>query len=159
MATLRIALVVFAAAALGGACGGDPTGTQEARSNVFNLAGPNRLEQDLSIAIDPEQFRIPGRHTLVMTSVIKNKAAVAVRLASRMCRFMDADFESTAALDRVDQVATCGAVQQLRDLAPGESTAPLTQRFLVQSGRGSYRLAVRHALDPEFRTEGSFQIP
>ena len=144
---------------LSAACGGDATGTQEGVSQVSNLAGPNGLAQDLRLYLDPERFRFPGRRTLVVTSTVTNGSSQSVRLRSRVCRFADDDFESTATLDRVDALATCGAVEQTIELAPGASIGPLEQRFVILSGPGSYQLTVRHALDPAFETGASFTVP
>jgi hypothetical protein len=143
----------------GTGCGGDATGTQEGVSQVSNLAGPSGLGQDLRLSFDPESFRIPGRHTLVVRSTVTNGSTQPVRLRSRVCRFFDDDFESTATLDRVDALATCGAVEQILELAPGASVGPLEQRFVILSGPGSYQLTVRHALDPAFETTASFNVP
>src|SRR5918992_5701756 len=40
--------------------------------------GPHGLEQRLTVAVDPEDFREPGFHTLLVTSNLTNTAAVTV---------------------------------------------------------------------------------
>ena len=141
------------------ACGKDVTGTQEADSQVFNLAGPQGLGQDLRVQVDPASFRLPGRHTLIVQSKVMNGSSQPVKLRARVCRFMNDDFQTTAELDRVDALATCSADEQTINLAPSGSVATVEQRFVVRSGPGSYQLTVRHALDPVFDTTVSFSIP
>jgi hypothetical protein len=121
--------------------------------------GPHGLEQRLTVAVDPEDFREPGFHTLLVTSNLTNTAAVTVPVTARVCLFFESDVQITAEADRFEPLISCGAVQQRTQLAPGASLGPMEVRYRLRSGTGVYTVRVRHALDPEFRAEASFRIP
>lgn len=122
-------------------------------------AGPSGLEQRLTAVVDPEDFRQPGFHTLVVTSDIFNTGSAPVTVSTRVCLFFASDVQITAEADLFEPLVSCGAVQQTSELAPGASVGPLQLRYRLRSGPGVYTVRVRHALDPEFRGEASFRIP
>ena len=121
--------------------------------------GPNGLEQRLSVVVDPEDFRQPGFHTLLVTSDVVNTGSTAVPVTARVCVFFDSDVQISAEADRFEPLVSCGAVQQTGELAPGASVGPMELRYRIRSGPGVYTIRVRHALNPEFRAEASFRIP
>jgi hypothetical protein len=131
-----------------------PGHSREARA-----AGPGGLEQRLVVVVDPEDFREPGFHTLLVTSNIQNTGSAPVMLTSRVCLFFESDVEITAQADRFEPLISCGAVQQTGELGPGEYVGPMEVRYRIRSGPGVYTIRVRHALSPEFRAEASFRIP
>ena len=145
-------------AACGGASPFDTTdGPGLARET--RAAGPGGLEQRLGVVVDPEDFREPGFHTLLVTSNVINTGSAPVTLTSRVCLFFESDLEITAQADRFEPFVSCGAVQQTGELAPGASVGPMEVRYRIRSGPGVYTVRVRHALSPEFRAEASFRIP
>lgn len=134
--------------------------SEQARSTRdARAAGPNGLEQRLSAVVDPEEFREPGFHTLLVTSDILNTGPVPVTVSTRVCLFFASDVQITAEADLFEPLVSCGAVSQTSELAPGASVGPMQLRYRLRSGPGVYTIRVRHALDPEFRAETSFRIP
>jgi hypothetical protein len=121
--------------------------------------GPNGLEQTLAVVVDPEDFREPGFHSLLVTSNITNTGTSPVPITARVCLFFESDVQISAEADRFEPLISCGAVQQTTALAPGASVGPMELRYRIRSGPGVYTVRVRHALDPEFRAEASFRIP
>jgi hypothetical protein len=132
----------------------DGTNAREAR-----VAGPGGLEQRLTVVVDPEDFRQPGFHTLLVTSNVVNTGTSTVPITARVCLFFDSDVEITAQADRFEPFILCAAAQQATRLAPGASVGPMELRYRIRSGPGVYTIRVRHVLDPEFRAEARFEIP
>jgi hypothetical protein len=128
-------------------------------SREARASGPGGLEQRLSVVVDPEDFREPGFHTLLVTSNVINTGSTPVTLTSRVCLFFESDLEITAQADRFEPLISCGAVQQTGELAPGASVGPMEVRYRIRSGPGVYTIRVRHSLSPEFRAEAAFRIP
>jgi hypothetical protein len=155
------AVLTLALAALAGCTGQSPLDTAEQLrlAREVRTVGPRGLEQRLRVVLDPEDFREPGFHTLLVTSNVTNTGAVAVPVTARVCLFFESDVEITAEADRFEPLVSCGAVQQTTRLAPGASVGPMEVRYRLRSGPGVYTVRVRHALDPEFRAEASFRIP
>jgi hypothetical protein len=135
------------------------TADQARLSREARAVGPSGLEQRLTVAVDPEEFREPGFHTLLVTSDVFNTGTATVPVTTRVCLFFDSDLEISAEADRFEPLITCGAVLARTELPPGESVGPLELRYRIRSGPGVYTIRVRHALDPEFRAEASFRIP
>ena len=151
-----VALIVLAA------CSGKSpldTAGQGGLARESRTVGPGGLEQRLSAVVDPEDFREPGFHTLLVTSNIVNTGSAAVPVTARVCLFFESDVEITAEADRFEPFVSCAAVQQTTRLAPGASVGPMELRYRIRSGPGVYTVRVRHSLDPEFRAEASFRIP
>lgn len=123
------------------------------------VEGPEGLEQRLTVVVDPEDFRQPGFHTLLVTSDVFNTGSVPVSVTARVCLFFASDVHLTAEADLFEPLVSCGAVQQTSELAPGASVGRMELRYRLRSGPGVYTVRVRHALDPEFRAETSFRIP
>ncbi|MFN2567645.1 MAG: hypothetical protein ABR499_21835 [Gemmatimonadaceae bacterium] len=159
---MRARVISIIALALLAACTGkspldaahEPGPSREART-----VGPRGLEQHLTTVVDPEDFREPGFHTLLVTSDVTNTGSATVPITARICLFFESDVEITAEADRFEPLVSCGAVQQTKQLAPGASVGPMELRYRIRSGPGVYRVRVRHSLEPEFRTEASFRIP
>jgi hypothetical protein len=146
--------------ALAGCGGNSPNAIDiEGIARDARARGPNGLEQRLTLSVDPADFREPGSHTLLVTSTVTNTSASPVSIASRVCLFFESDVEITAEAERFEPLISCGAVQQTTTLAPGASVEPMELRYRLRSGPGVYSIRVRHALDPEFRTQGWFRIP
>jgi hypothetical protein len=134
--------------------------SEQARSTRdARAAGPNGLEQRLTAVVDPEEFREPGFHTLLVTSDILNTGSAPVTVSTRVCLFFASDVQITAEADLFEPLVSCGAVSQTSELAPGASVGQMQLRYRLRSGPGVYTVRVRHALDPEFRAETSFRIP
>jgi hypothetical protein len=134
--------------------------SEQARSPRDGRAiGPNGIEQRLSAVVDPEEFREPGFHTLLVTSDVFNTGSAPVSVTSRVCLFFASDVQITAEADLFEPLVSCGAVQQTSELAPGASVGAMQLRYRLRSGPGSYTIRVRHALGPELRAEASFRIP
>ena len=95
---------------------------------------------------------------LTATSTIVNTGAESAHLTARVCLFLDADVQTTAKLDRFEPLISCAAVSAEGDLAPGASIT-LDAQFGVKSGPGTYALALRHSLTPDFRAEATFRVP
>jgi hypothetical protein len=151
----------FALILLAACAGNSPLNTAD-RGGVSHEAravGPGGLEQRLTLVVDPEDFREPGFHTLLVTSDITNTGSATVPITARVCLFFESDVEITAEADRFEPLVSCGAVQQATQLAPGASVGPMELRYRIRSGPGVYVVRVRHSLDPEFRAEASFRIP
>ena len=143
-------------------CGGQTvldTSEQARTPRDARVAGPSGLEQRLSAVVDPEEFREPGFHTLLVTSEIVNTGSAPVTLTSRVCLFFASDVQITAEADLFEPLVSCGAVQQTSELPPGASVGPMQLRYRLRSGPGVHTIRVRHALDPEFRGEATFRIP
>lgn len=121
--------------------------------------GPSGLEQRLVTKVEAPLAGSPYTAQLTVTSTIVNTGSATVSLTSRVCLFLDADIETTAQMARFEPLISCAAVSAARDLAPGQSTAPMQAQFGVRSGAGTYTIRLRHALSPEFRGEASFRIP
>ena len=81
-----------------------------------------------------------------------------MRLEARTCLLHDADIATTARLTRIDALVSCAAVNETRDLAPGETSSPVRQLFRIDSPPGTYAIRIRQALTPEFRAEASFEL-
>jgi hypothetical protein len=143
-------------------CGGHSaldTSDQARSPRDARVRGPNGLEQRLTVVVDPDDFREPGFHTLLVTSDVFNTGSAPVPVTTRVCLFFASDVHLTAEADLFEPLVSCGAVQQRSDLAPGASVGPMQLRYRLRSGPGAYTVRVRHALDPEFRAEASFRIP
>jgi hypothetical protein len=153
---LSLALIVVA-----GCAGQSPldTADQSAAAREARAVGPGGLEQRLTVVVDPQDFREPGFHTLVVTSDVFNRGSTTVPITARACLFFESDVQISAEADRFEPFVTCGAVQQTTQLAPGASVGAMEVRYRIRSGPGVYTVRVRHALDPEFRAEASFRIP
>jgi hypothetical protein len=123
------------------------------------VVGPGGLEHRLTVVVDPEDFREPGFHTLLVTSNVTNVGSADVPVTARVCLFLESDVQITAEADRFEPTISCGAVQQTTRLAPGASVGPMELRYRIRSGPGVYSVRVRHALSPEFRAEASFRVP
>jgi len=151
-----LALILLAACA-----GSSPLDTSDegGLSRDARAVGPGGLEQRLTVVVDPEDFREPGFHTLLVTSDVTNTGSVPVPITARVCLFFESDVEITAEADRFEPLVSCGAVQQTTQLAPGASVGPMELRYRIRSGPGVYIVRVRHSLDPEFRAEALFRIP
>jgi hypothetical protein len=121
--------------------------------------GPSGLEQRLTVVVDPDDFREPGFHTLLVTSNVMNTGPRSVPVTARVCLFFESDLEITAEADRFEPLVSCGAVHQTTQLAPGAAVGPMEVRYRIRSGPGVYTVRVRHALSPEFRAQASFRIP
>ena len=164
-ATLRLGrrLVSLATLATLGACSnGSPPGPADASlvgSRDGTASGPSGLEQRLVTKVEAPPAGSPYTAILTATSTIVNTGSAPARVVSRTCYFQEADFETTAKVDRFEPLISCAAVSMTTDLAPGQSTGPLDVRFGVRSGPGTYTLALRHSLAPEFRAEATFRIP
>jgi hypothetical protein len=155
-ALLTLTLIVNAA------CSGQSaldTSDQARAARETRVTGPKGLEQRLTAVVDPEDFREPGFHTLLVTSDVFNTGSAPVPVTARVCLFFASDVHLTAEADLFEPLVTCGAVQQTSELVPGASVGPMQLRYRLRSGSGMYTIRVRHALDPEFRAETSFQIP
>ena len=155
-ALLTLLLLVIAA------CNGHSsfdTSEQARAAREIRVDGPKGLEQRLTAVVDPEDFREPGFHTLLVTSDVFNSGSAPVSVTARVCLFFASDVHLTAEADLFEPLVTCGAVQQTSELAPGASVGPMELRYRLRSGPGVYTIRVRHALDPEFRAEASFRIP
>ena len=156
-AVLSLALLALVA------CGGkSPLDAEEGTSALSRDArtpGPGGLEQRLTVVVDPEDFREPGFHTLLVRSNVTNAGTAPVTVTARTCLFFESDLQITARADRFEPFITCSAVAQTTELAPGASLAPMEVRYRIRSGPGEYTVRVRHVLDPEFRAEASFRIP
>jgi hypothetical protein len=154
-------LLTIALTVLAGCTGKSPLDTAEqARlSRDTRTVGPSGLEQRLTVAVDPQDFREPGFHTLLVTSDVVNTGTATVPVTARVCLFFESDVDITAEADRFEPLVSCGAVHQATQLAPGASVGAMELRYRVRSGPGVYTVRVRHALDPEFRAEASFRIP
>lgn len=134
--------------------GDDGGPSREARA-----VGPGGLEQRLTVVVDPEEFREPGFHTLLVKSNVTNTGSAAVPVTARVCLFFDSDVQITAQADRFEPLVSCGAVEATTRLAPGASVGSMELRYRIRSGPGLYTVRVRHALSPELRAEASFRIP
>ena len=122
-------------------------------------SGPSGLEQRVVTKVEAPPAGSPYAAILTATSTIVNTGSAPVHVVSRTCFFQEADFETTAKVDRFEPLISCAAVSMATDLAPGQSTGPLDVQFGVRSGPGTYTLALRHSLAPEFRAEATFRIP
>ncbi len=151
-------LALILLAACGGASAVD-TSDKSGLTRDSRTPGPPGLEQRLSVVVDPEDFREPGFHTLLVTSDVINTGPAPVTVTARVCLFFDSDLEISAEADRFEPFVSCGAVQQTTRVAPGASVGPMEVRYRIRSGPGVYTIRVRHSLDPEFRAEASFRIP
>src|SRR5688572_33106268 len=83
-------------------CGGHSaldTSEQAPAARDVRLAGPNGLEQRLSVVVDPDDFRERGFHTLLVTSDIFNSSSAPVPLTTRVCLFFATDVHLTAEAD------------------------------------------------------------
>jgi hypothetical protein len=161
-ATIMLARVLLTLTLIAAGCGGQSAldTSEQARSpRDARVGGPNGLEQRLTVAVDPDSFREPGFHTLLVTSDVFNTGSAPVPVTSRVCLFFASDVRLTAKADLFEPLVSCGAVQQRSDLAPGASVGPMQLRYRLRSGPGVYTIRVRHALDPEFHAEASFRIP
>jgi hypothetical protein len=153
------ALALLAAVACAGT---SPLDTEDRATRLAGEArtlGPRGLEQHLTVVVDPDDFREPGFHTLLVTSNVTNTGPAPVTVTARVCLFFASDVEVTAEADRFEPFVSCGAVAQTRELAPGTSVGPMEVRYRIRSGPGVYAVRVRHILAPEFRAEASFRIP
>jgi hypothetical protein len=159
---MRARALSILALTLGPACaanspvdaGDDGRPSREARA-----VGHGGLEQRLTVAVDPEGFREPGFHTLLVTSNVTNTGPAPVPVTARVCLFFDSDVQITADADRFEPLVSCGAVEMTTRLAPGASVGPMELRYRIRSGPGLYSVRVRHALSPELRAEASFRVP
>jgi hypothetical protein len=158
LARTLLALTLVAAAGCSGQTALD-TSEQARSTRDARAAGPNGLEQRLTAVVDPEEFREPGFHTLLVTSDILNTGSAPVTVSTRVCLFFASDVQITAEADLFEPLVSCGAVSQTSELAPGASVGQMQLRYRLRSGPGVYTIRVRHALDPEFRAETSFRIP
>ena len=161
-ATLMFARVFLIVALTTAACAGQSALDASESGRVprdARIAGPNGLEQRLTVVIDPEDFREPGFHTLLVTSDVFNTSRVPVPVTARVCLFFASDVQISAEADRFEPFVSCGAVQQTTELGPGASVGPMELRYRIRSGPGVYTIRVRHVLDPEFRAEATFRIP
>jgi hypothetical protein len=158
LARTLLALTLVAAAGCRGQTALD-TSEQARSTRDARAAGPNGLEQRLTAVVDPEEFREPGFHTLLVTSDILNTGSAPVTVSTRVCLFFASDVQITAEADLFEPFVSCGAVSQTSELPPGASVGPMQLRYRLRSGAGVYTIRVRHALDPEFRAETSFRIP
>ena len=152
-----LALLALVASLGCGGSGGTPAGPLEAVPDV-RVSGPAGLEQHLVLTIDPDGYRPEVGHILHLTSRIENRGSSPVKVVARSCLLHDADISTTADLERMDELVSCAAVNETRDLAPGESTSQIRQMFRIDSPAGTYTIRIRHALDPEFRAEASFTV-
>lgn len=157
-ARARLTLLLLVIAACNGQASFD-TSEQARAAPEIRVDGPKGLEQRLTAVVDPEDFREPGFHTLLVTSDVFNTGPAAVPVTARVCLFFASDVHITAEADLFEPLVSCGAVQQTSELAPGASVGPMQLRYRLRSGPGVYTVRVRHALDPEFRAEASFRIP
>src|SRR3712207_3340096 len=108
--------------------------------------GPAGLEQRLTVVVDPDDFREPGFHTLLVTSNVINIGSRTIPVTARICLFFESDLEITAEADRFEPLVSCGAVEQTTKLAPGAAVGPMEARYRIRSGPGVYTIRVRHAL-------------
>jgi hypothetical protein len=154
-------LAAFALIVVAGCAGSSSLDTddQARLGRDARAVGPNGLEQSLAVVVDPDDFREPGFHTLLVTSNVTNTSSVPVPITARVCLFVESDLAITAEADRFEPLISCGAVQQTTQLAPGASVGAMDVRYRIRSGPGVYTVRVRHSLDPEFRGEASFRIP
>ena len=120
---------------------------------------PSGLEQRVTIKVEAAPAGSPYTAILTATSTLVNTGISAVPVTSRVCFFQEADFESTAKLDRFEPLISCAAVSMTSNLAPGQSTGTLDVQFGVRSSAGTYTLKRRQSLAPEFRAEASFRVP
>lgn len=116
------------------------------------------LEQRVTIKVEAAPAGSPYAAILTATSTLVNTGTSPVPVTSRVCFFQEADFESTARLDRFEPLISCAAVTMTSTLAPGQSTGALDAQFGVRSSSGTYTLKLRHSLAPEFRAEVSFRV-
>jgi hypothetical protein len=121
-------------------------------------SGPSGLEQQVVTSVAPAPVGSPYTAILTATSTIVNTGSASAHLTSRVCFFKEADFTSTARLDRFEPTISCAAESAEGDLAPGRSTGPMEVQFGVRSGAGSYTLTLRHSLSPDFRATATFTI-
>ena len=154
-----LSLVFLAALACGGTSPLDTEDRTTQSSHQARALGPQGLEQRLTVVVDPEDFREPGFHTLLVSSNVTNAGSAPVTVTARVCLFFASDVEITAEADRFEPFVSCGAVAQTTELAPGASVGPMEVRYRLRSGPGVYVVRVRHILDPQFRAEASFRIP
>ena len=152
----RITSLVVLAAAAAGCSHGSPSAPGDAR--LGRILGPEGLEQRITTTVEAAPPGSPYNALLSATSTLTNTGSASAHLTSRVCLFLDGDVATTAQLDRLEPLISCGAVSAQGDLAPGLSTA-LTVQFGVRSGPGMYSLTLRHSLNPDFRAEASFRIP
>ena len=157
----RVVTTFALAALLAFACrGGSPFDTgDDGLPREARAKGPGGLEQRLGVVVDPEDFREPGFHTLIVTSDVVNTGSAPVTVTARICLFFPSDLEITAEADRLEPFVSCGAVQQTAQLDPGASVGPMDVRYRIRSGPGDYTIRGRHALSPEIRAQASFRIP
>ena len=156
----RAARVALAARAAGSrSTPADPADASLVGSRDGKGVGPSGLEQRLVTKVEAPPAGSPYAAILTATSTIVNTGSAPAHVVSRTCFFQEADFETTATVDRFEPLISCAAVSMATDLAPGQSTGPLDVRFGVRSGPGTYTLALRHSLAPEFRAEATFRIP
>jgi hypothetical protein len=151
--------IAIAALVLLSACNGNSPLDTVDQERLSRAPGPNGLEQRLTLAVDPEGFRDPVYHTLLVTSDIVNTGTAPVQVTTRVCLFFESDVQISAEADRYEPLMTCGAVQARNELPPGESVGPMEVRYRIRSGPGVYTVRVRQALDPAFSAEASFRIP
>src|ERR687895_789793 len=78
------------------------TADQPGTPRDTRLLGPGGLEQRLTVVVDPEDFREPGFHTLLVTSNVTNTGAAPVPITARICLFFESDLEITAEADRFE---------------------------------------------------------
>jgi hypothetical protein len=163
--TLRVArhlasLVTLAAlAACSRSSPADPADASLVGSRDGKGVGPSGLEQRLVTKVEAPPAGSPYAAILTATSTIVNTGSAPAHVVSRTCFFQETDFETTAKVDRFEPLISCAAVSMATDLAPGQSTGPLDVQFGVRSGPGTYTLALRHSLAPEFRAAATFRIP
>lgn len=129
------------------------------RGTNGRASGPSGLEQRIVTSVGRAPSGSPYTALLTATSTIVNTGSAPVRLTSRVCFFQEADVVTSARLDRFEPTISCAADNEERDLAPGQSTAPMDVQFGVRSGAGSYTLSLRHALAPDFRATATFSVP
>jgi hypothetical protein len=154
-----LSLTFLAALACAGRSPLDTEDRTTESSQQARAVGPSGLEQRLTVVVDPDDFREPGFHTLLVSSNVTNTGSMPVTVTARVCLFFEADVEITARADRFEPFVSCGAVTQTTPLAPGASVGRMDVRYRLRSGPGVYVVRVRHILDPEFRAEASFRIP
>src|ERR687886_704148 len=91
-----VSLVLLGAVACGGAAPPDTQDGGTPSSHQARTPGPKGLEQRLTVVVDPEGFREPGFHTLLVSSDVTNAGSAPVTVTARVCLFFASDVEITA---------------------------------------------------------------
>jgi hypothetical protein len=130
-------LVLISLAGL--ACRAEPTPL----TGPSGLVTPQGLEQ--SVRLSPAE-PAPG-DTLDIASIVVNRSADPVGVVSRICGL---DLETP--LQLANPFVRCGGYSMQGALPPGDSVQGFDRR-VVGSEPGSYRLRVRHLLNPDVWVE------